>query len=1748
MKRGRILSLFLSAVLLVSAIIPCLQLSVNADRSNAISEIKSAWNQLKYETMEAFKPSKNFDKDTEWSIPLEATTDAEKEAGFGSYKFKINKNNVDEGNEWFLVNPSKDNFFDVMPAEEIGDVYMNVSSNKEIKVKAGYHVYFSYVEGGSTKSTDKVVFGPETTIPADGTPVKLSALNGTENFSAAMEQFIQQDATLSTKSDVKVQRFINFRLSVTQSDFRNTDTELTVGMGFFTHSSDPAFPADLGDSDDLVAIIDAAEDVIADESYIAASKTALQTAVNNAWAVVKTDEQLLVKAMQSTWNELVKNQETILPFSAYNKTGLKPSEFSMLYNQTEYNSNGEVNRNYIKNDAGNPLNDAAHSGVVTPKVSTTDEDIANFGNSYIELRKKTTDVVGTDKDIPSITVGDAIVTADPFYNYRSDITSLAVKFYSTKAITLGLKVWYAPVAGGYTSFTNKNIEIPAGEVSVVDLKALINSNRGTPVGVIRGVGFYIAGIDGEVNDSDVLKIGSIVGNPYEVCPSSVSGDDVSLASIYNKASTLDLTNYLNNSAMARFQKLCKAAKIIIHNNMSQQFANKEELIKVTVNELWPSLVSKEFLDYMYFERYNSSGVASDGYTEVYIQDGKSDPNNLDASRVGVSDAANSGNTVLLSSSGEQQKYYGNKYVRLTTQKFESGTALNADNSNDIPYLDTKHSVVVTQNKQIPVSDLKELQVTVKSSMAMTIGYKVWFIVSTVKDDGTTSSRWVTRMEEATIKANTYTTIDLMPSVESKQAELNKSAKDCTETIISIPYIGIGIKSMAETPGSNSYLEVGDIFTKFGAEVPEELKDNPTAIQLYDAMKKLNMDEYVDGEAKDNFIYAMDFAKDFSDLEWEAIYNDQDQLASVIKNQLWPKLVGKLTFKKRFYHYNSTGKNPDGFDYQYNLPVSEDSPAGTDTASSGNYWGTWGKPEIYGERYYKLTTQKTNPDTTIVIDNDIPYLDEKVCIITIGNNEYADSSIDVPNTDGIYVYMDSSMKMTINMGIWYMRADNEKGWGVTKFSFNIEAGLNKINIKEHLIKNQVVSNIKYINYVVVNPSGFEHAVTDDDYLEVGSIGSEDYAVVPRKLDTITSLSAIVREAQLLDMDDYIDNSDKDMFQNALERAVNLLNGLNVNLVEHAPVEAYVTDASGKRTKVSEKEFGYDEQARLYDGVTDKDPVVFNVKNKQLDVIFNLNDKMSLHEIRVYLQENNVKELEIYTAPVREAIWDASGLVYRYDGTTPGALNLGKAFTTPIENQYVRFSFKAVEGDTLKVTEFACIGKGIQQLAYSNVIEGKEDIMSFANYNYETGRAQFIRFEDGKFVDSLKNFKGQNVAHDGYLDTVVDFVGGSRTKNISYNLVFNLNGVCAIDNIKYYAASNPEYFPRHMKFYLGNDQMNIMDNNNEGTVCVAEFNEATTDENGLYNAKFLAQNAAYVRIEFILDGSVSDDGCYGDSFLLATKDIQIRGLSLNTSKGNAVKSFVDEETGIIVDILKLTEGDVYETAQSMKLAKRKPTADEIEQAGEFEFIFRDWIYTVTFLDYRGDTITDIGGREVYVSVPVADDEDLEMTFMATLYDGAVSLMEHDLLDIDDKYYVGILFDDPIGIVFAKGTIDDSYFEEEEPQEEEPQEEEPQEEEPQEEEPQEEEPVIDDDDFYDDEDYDDYDDEDYGDEEDEEPEEDDEETSNGKKKYLKVIKKSNGGLSTGAIVGIALGSVVVTAGGALLIIFRKKIFIPHKRTPKI
>lgn len=1542
----------------------------------------------------------------------------------------------------------------------------------------------------------------------------------------------------------------------------------------------PEVPEELATTEDLLKAISIAEAAINNSAYADANNAELKTAVNGAWNFVKSDETLLTKAIQQAWAELTQVESTIFTMDGYNKSGLDSNKLKCSYDilpkQTThptYDLNDGVYSYYASQELiadGLGVNHPAHSGNITSlySLSKNDDEVRDFGNTYLELTKEGKDVAGTEQggyteDKPSFTVGDTIV-----YVPNMDVTRIpayGMRILSTKNVTLKCKVRYIGTGGGWAFADIFECNVKKDELTTFNIKKALDDYASTRteethkyVGTIREIMLFISDIDEPVENDDYIRFSTVLGNKLEQLPSNLSGD-VSLAAIYNKASSLNLSKYLDGAAKERFQELVAAAKTLIRAGLSEKFKNKDELINAVTNEIWPSLSAKEPIDLGSFVSYNSSGDGS--YGTYYTADGKEDKNSDKDFKEGINDAANSGNTVLLASDNTQKSDYGSSYVRLTTKKFEGDSQeANADRSNDIPYFDKgdlKHSVVVSSPSK-SIIGLQNLKVNVKASMAMTIGCSVWF--AGPREDGTGDYDWKSVSKNITIKADKVNTIDLMDFVNEVQVLAEKSYKAYegksdadkakervpAKQMTQIKHVAIGVRTLAEDPDSDDYFEIGNIRCVYDAALPEITDENGkvTAIKLYEAMQDLNLDKYFDGDSKDSFILAMEAVKMASDAEWEEIYKDQDALARAIKCELWPKLVEKATFKNPFRYYNTTGGSDDSLSFYYDKPSGDNAVPGTTSDKSGKFVGTGASEElkpIYGKYYYRLTNKKESDDKTLAaIDRDIPWLDESVAVITLGTG--ASELVDVHNSDSIFIYLNSSMDMSIRMRCWYYRTDPNKEtgkyteWGVGSINFDIKAGLNRIELKDLFIDGQFIDRMKEMHYSVLNPYNFEHPVTDNDFLEIGTIGDEAYAVVPKRLEKIDSLAAIVRAAKELDMDDYLGDlndpndtssakASKQMFVNALNRATELLNNLDVNLSEHVPVEVYETDASGKRTKLSEKQFGYDEQAKLYDGVIDSNPVEFDVKNKKLDIILNLNDKMALYDIRAYLLENNVKDMKIYTSPVRAGIWDESGLLYQYDGTTPSAKSLGIATSDPkvpvVQNQYVRLSFTEVTGDKLKLTEIKCMGKGIQQLAYTNLIEGKTDVMYYAEVDYKENKPMFLKFESNKYEygDNLRYLNDPNTAHDGYLDTVVDFYGGSRTasKQTTYNLVFDLQGLSAVDNVKYYAASNPEYFPRHMKFYLGNDVKNILDNNNEATVCVAEFTEATKDENGLYEAKFLARNASHLRIEFIEDGEVGDDGRYGDCLLAVAQEIQINGLSLNASKSDAVKTFTDEESGIIVEILKLNDGDIFEDVQGMRLEKRKPTVAEVEKAGEFDFIFDDWFYTVTFLDYRGDPVTDVGGREIRVSVPLKDDDIMDSVYMATLDGDDVVLMDHNILENEDKFYIAVSFDDPTKIKFAKGAIGELEFEEEfEPEEEE--------------------------EFFDEED------EEFEEDEYEEDEEEEEETSNGKrKKYYKVIKRG-GGLSTGAIVGIVSGSVVAVTGGALMIIFRKKIFKPRIKKPKV
>ena len=127
-------------------------------------------------------------------------------------------------------------------------------------------------------------------------------------------------------------------------------------------------------------------------------------------------------------------------------------------------------------------------------------------------------------------------------------------------------------------------------------------------------------------------------------------------------------------------------------------------------------------------------------------------------------------------------------------------------------------------------------------------------------------------------------------------------------------------------------------------------------------------------------------------------------------------------------------------------IAAEAPAGTGSNASGLVWGQLSnaeQKEIYGERYYRLPTTKTDPSQEIVNDRDIPYLGEEIVVITLGANDNPPNLIDVPGSNGIYIYLNASMKMSVKMRMWYFRAEDINGngkyddWGADQISFNIE---------------------------------------------------------------------------------------------------------------------------------------------------------------------------------------------------------------------------------------------------------------------------------------------------------------------------------------------------------------------------------------------------------------------------------------------------------------------------------------------------------------------------------------------------------------------------------------------------------------------------------------------------------------------------------------------------------------------------------------
>ena len=283
---------------------------------------------------------------------------------------------------------------------------------------------------------------------------------------------------------------------------------------------------------------------------------------------------------------------------------------------------------------------------------------------------------------------------------------------------------------------------------------------------------------------------------------------------------------------------------------------------------------------------------------------------------------------------------------------------------------------------------------------------------------------------------------------------------------------------------------------------------------------------------------------------------------------------------------------------------------------------------------------------------------------------------------------------------------------------------------------------------------------------------------------------------------------------------------------------------------------------------------------MDILVNLEKTVTLSEFNVHLLNNNVNKLKIYGSNQYSGIWSEESFIWEYDASSVSTVTdtISKILDTPAQYQYVRFSFESINGTAVNITEIQCVGDNVQKSEYKNLILDKKDIMTVAEVNRNTDSYTILDPTTyGKFGDTIYNFKDKNVVsdadffNDGDLSTTYDLVGGSNdpAKKLTYNIVFNLNERCSIDNIKFISGSNKEYFPTKVNYYVGSSLNSVLRNN---ATCVATFNSAPDD--GVYNADFTPQNATFVRIE-IAENTNQVMKWYGEQLVTVVADISISG---------------------------------------------------------------------------------------------------------------------------------------------------------------------------------------------------------------------------------------------------------------------------------
>ena len=445
---------------------------------------------------------------------------------------------------------------------------------------------------------------------------------------------------------------------------------------------------------------------------------------------------------------------------------------------------------------------------------------------------------------------------------------------------------------------------------------------------------------------------------------------------------------------------------------------------------------------------------------------------------------------------------------------------------------------------------------------------------------------------------------------------------------------------------------------------------------------------------------------------------------------------------------------------------------------------------------------------------------------------------------------------------------------------------------------------------------------------------------------------------------------------------------VNLIAHVPGELYRTDADGTRAKVDESEYGGADHKLIYDGKYDAAKKVA-LNGQTLDYVFNLSNNMRIYDIQLTALTSNFENVKFYGSLTEDGIWEEESLLHEYSGNA--VKNIGKKYAdSPTVMRFFRVSVSDTVSGYSDIAELEAIGWNDQEFEYINLLEERRELLSIVLEHKNGGYISVIKDEK---IGKYRNDYPLKAAVDSDEHTVADIYLGKQFEE-TVSVVADLGALSAIDAIALQAGSSSEYWPDKLNFYIAENEDELY---GEAAVPIKQFTQKAIDTDGLYSCEMVPKLARYIRFEYV----ESKHPQYYDKNIIQALigNLSVNGLSVVgvINEYGAVASFTDEITGIRLDIMALDENDFFDTVKEVEFTKINPTDEQYQALKEQGMIFASNIYEIVLYDAKGNQVTDVGGREVRVSVPKALYAGTEDAYILLgSLDGSVNLYEFSLTD--------------------------------------------------------------------------------------------------------------------------------------------------------